>query len=105
MRRLASEARTSASGEELNKKRKWRTAPGGVSRRAKPLAGAGLMLPAFRRMTPCEAAVCASRIAIKPAAQRFFIVSLLILFAQFEIYRSEERRVGKECRSRWSAYH
>src|SRR3712207_9551661 len=27
----------------------------------------------------------------------------LILFAL--IYRSEERRVGKECRSRWSPYH
>src|SRR2546430_13325589 len=23
----------------------------------------------------------------------------------FEEYRSEERRVGKECRSRWSPYH
>ena len=23
----------------------------------------------------------------------------------FTIYRSEERRVGKECRSRWSPYH
>ena len=23
----------------------------------------------------------------------------------FEKYRSEERRVGKECRSRWSPYH
>ena len=23
----------------------------------------------------------------------------------FEIMRSEERRVGKECRSRWSPYH
>src|SRR2546430_4314168 len=23
----------------------------------------------------------------------------------FQIYRSEERRVGKECRSRWSPYH
>ena len=22
-----------------------------------------------------------------------------------ETYRSEERRVGKECRSRWSPYH
>ena len=33
------------------------------------------------------------------------------MFAQLEIrhltcrYRSEERRVGKECRSRWSPYH
>ena len=24
---------------------------------------------------------------------------------QFTVYRSEERRVGKECRSRWSPYH
>ena len=23
----------------------------------------------------------------------------------FDIHRSEERRVGKECRSRWSPYH
>ena len=23
----------------------------------------------------------------------------------FNTYRSEERRVGKECRSRWSPYH
>jgi hypothetical protein len=52
------------------------------------------MLPAFKRMTPCEAAVCASRIAIKPAAQRFFIVSLLILFAQFEIYSTLETQIG-----------
>ena len=22
-----------------------------------------------------------------------------------DVYRSEERRVGKECRSRWSPYH
>ena len=26
-------------------------------------------------------------------------------FAQARAYRSEERRVGKECRSRWSPYH
>ena len=25
--------------------------------------------------------------------------------AEIEIPRSEERRVGKECRSRWSPYH
>ena len=27
------------------------------------------------------------------------------LFDIIEKYRSEERRVGKECRSRWSPYH
>ena len=26
-------------------------------------------------------------------------------FAVKRVYRSEERRVGKECRSRWSPYH
>ena len=26
-------------------------------------------------------------------------------FAQIGLIRSEERRVGKECRSRWSPYH
>ena len=25
--------------------------------------------------------------------------------SKFHNYRSEERRVGKECRSRWSPYH
>ena len=28
-----------------------------------------------------------------------------IYFVLFRITRSEERRVGKECRSRWSPYH
>src|ERR1035437_7179998 len=28
----------------------------------------------------------------------------LVLFASVSIIRSEERRVGKECRSRWSPY-
>src|SRR3989475_12636253 len=27
------------------------------------------------------------------------------LSTSYECYRSEERRVGKECRSRWSPYH
>ena len=31
----------------------------------------------------------------KPAAEK----------AELETHRSEERRVGKECRSRWSPYH
>ena len=26
-------------------------------------------------------------------------------YARYTFYRSEERRVGKECRSRWSPYH
>ena len=32
--------------------------------------------------------------------------SLIFVSPRFEVYhRSEERRVGKECRSRWSPYH
>src|SRR2546427_7437878 len=30
---------------------------------------------------------------------------LLIVFPEITLVRSEERRVGKECRSRWSPYH
>ena len=28
-----------------------------------------------------------------------------VIPGMFTTYRSEERRVGKECRSRWSPYH
>src|SRR2546428_12189531 len=28
-----------------------------------------------------------------------------IVFQAYNLFRSEERRVGKECRSRWSPYH
>src|SRR5690606_40647346 len=31
--------------------------------------------------------------------------SLLLLYTNFETVRSEERRVGKECRSKWAQYH
>ena len=34
-----------------------------------------------------------------------FILGLIRLFTGLELTRSEERRVGKECRSRWSPYH
>ena len=34
-----------------------------------------------------------------------FIRTLVILAALALTTRSEERRVGKECRSRWSPYH
>ena len=32
------------------------------------------------------------------------ILAVVVLFWS-QIWRSEERRVGKECRSRWSPYH
>ena len=33
------------------------------------------------------------------------IVSFIATDIEMQITRSEERRVGKECRSRWSPYH
>ena len=35
----------------------------------------------------------------------FFDPSPRVMEIKTKIYRSEERRVGKECRSRWSPYH
>ena len=41
--------------------------------------------------------------------QKFYIKKIMRDCAELQIYRqlmrSEERRVGKECRSRWSPYH
>ena len=36
-----------------------------------------------------------------------FVIIFLVCFGLVMLYstRSEERRVGKECRSRWSPYH
>ena len=33
------------------------------------------------------------------------ITSLIDILTILLVFRSEERRVGKECRSRWSPYH
>ena len=33
------------------------------------------------------------------------IISVIKMSDYYEASRSEERRVGKECRSRWSPYH
>ena len=41
---------------------------------------------------------------VKPESERYFI-SFLHQFNMQLFNRSEERRVGKECRSRWSPYH
>src|SRR5258708_36171274 len=44
----------------------------------------------------------AGSVAVISAA---FIITLAGILLFFLIKRSEERRVGKECRSRWSPYH
>ena len=46
---------------------------------------------------------------MKKKANRLDAIKMIIsskeLGSQEELLRSEERRVGKECRSRWSPYH
>ena len=37
--------------------------------------------------------------------KKLVLVSALVLSMAVVSIRSEERRVGKECRSRWSPYH
>ena len=41
----------------------------------------------------------------RPAAPRQPVAPGRPARREFEYVRSEERRVGKECRSRWSPYH
>src|SRR3712207_7605386 len=48
----------------------------------------------------------------RPGSLEFFLTERYCLYAargeclyRARIFRSEERRVGKECRSRWSPYH
>src|SRR5207253_8936547 len=40
-----------------------------------------------------------------PLIRLFLLVLILLLMPTLNFLRSEERRVGKECRSRWSPYH
>ena len=35
----------------------------------------------------------------------FLVGTLTPSWEEYQLLRSEERRVGKECRSRWSPYH
>ena len=46
-----------------------------------------------------------SLVAIALVIGLAFCIERIIYLSLAEINRSEERRVGKECRSRWSPYH
>ena len=41
----------------------------------------------------------------RPSFRRSRSLSLAVADVRWGVARSEERRVGKECRSRWSPYH
>src|SRR5437763_7917996 len=59
---------------------------------------AGEVLP---RETALRVVLNACESAFLPEFEKVALVSRV----QSELERSEERRVGKECRSRWSPYH
>ena len=46
-----------------------------------------------------------AKAVLKSVREAELTQSLLSASLQATLYRSEERRVGKECRSRWSPYH
>ena len=62
-----------------------------------------------------DISIPAGGITTAKAIERYFNVSLFLLVlcgfvtlastGGLDLPRSEERRVGKECRSRWSPYH
>ena len=58
-------------------------------------AGSG-QTPALKKYEKHNIEVVVDRLAVKESARRRLTDSVV---------RSEERRVGKECRSRWSPYH
>ena len=53
-----------------------------------------------RRFNPREAALMDRTVGLLGS-----ILAAAHLILKFRLCRSEERRVGKECRSRWSPYH
>ena len=60
------------------------------------------------RFYPCETVVADSprfKQAVKASAALMDTLSERLSKEDYALVRSEERRVGKECRSRWSPYH
>ena len=56
-------------------------------------------------LTPIEETLRALDDLVHQGKVRYIACSTLSAWQVVEAHRSEERRVGKECRSRWSPYH
>src|SRR2546429_1308582 len=63
-----------------------------------------LPVPKVGDYSPLELSRSAAWLPLLGAAVGL-VVALLVLACSYRSARSEERRVGKECRSRWSPYH
>src|SRR5256886_8564743 len=69
---------------------------------ARPLSAFGDVHAAHAPASSLHSNVAPATVALKPKLAAALAVGPL---GPLEIDRSEERRVGKECRSRWSPYH
>src|SRR3989454_11641316 len=73
-----------------------------VRRRAlRAPSGRGADLVAVRQRHAAAGASAPRR----PAPDDVAVLAMLVIVVDRALTRSEERRVGKECRSRWSPYH
>ena len=86
----------------------------GAARAAQLRRHLGARIRALRDARKLTQEVIAGRIGVSPkyvsqleCGQRSPSWETVVAIAHngFDIKRSEERRVGKECRSRWSPYH
>src|SRR5258706_15704609 len=67
---------------------------------------AGTAVPArSSRVSLSDGSVNRSSISIFPVSFAPDRASIFTVSSTYWLARSEERRVGKECRSRWSPYH
>ena len=60
--------------------------------------------PYFAELDAFVTAAAAEK-TVYPAAENIFAAFRACPVSAVRVVRSEERRVGKECRSRWSPYH
>src|SRR5258708_26788694 len=79
----------------------------GVQTCALPISGVALIEATCHHaagdLAAAETAACrAAELELETGTARWLADALAMLGA---VLRSEERRVGKECRSRWSPYH
>ena len=72
---------------------------------ARARAGLGRTLVRLRRLSEAQTALAAAALGFDQLGHTTARARVDLMRAELAAARSEERRVGKECRSRWSPYH